>query len=138
MTPEQEALLEKAKRSIRSAKLLVADGDFDTAVSRAYYAMFYTAEALLLSKGLAYSKHSAVIAGFGREFTKDGPLPARHHAHLRAAAEAGNTADYQFASHLTAEETEQHIAHAKQLLEAGEHFLRVGADTSCPPSHKVG
>ncbi len=56
MTSEQEGLLQKAYRNIRSAKLLVGDGDFDTAVSRAYYAMFYVAEALLLSKGLAYSK----------------------------------------------------------------------------------
>ncbi len=138
MTAEQEALLEKAKRSIRSAKLLVADGDFDTAVSLAYYAMFYTAEALLLSKGLAYSKHSAVIADFGREFAKSGLLPTRHHAHLRAAAEARNTADYQFSSHLTVEETAQHIAHAEQFLKAGKHFFRAGADTSGPPPHTVG
>jgi uncharacterized protein (UPF0332 family) len=57
VTPEQEGLLQKAYRNIRSAKLLVGDGDFDTAVSRAYYAMFYVAEALLLSKGLLIQNH---------------------------------------------------------------------------------
>ena len=35
------------------------------AASRAYYAMFYAAEALLQSRGLAFSKHSAVHAAFG-------------------------------------------------------------------------
>lgn len=75
MTVEQDGLLQKARRNIRSAKLLLADGDFDTAVSRAYYAMFYVAEALLLSRGLAYSRHSAVIAAFGREFAKGGVMP---------------------------------------------------------------
>ena len=46
MTPPQEGLLRKAARRIRSARVLVAEGDYDSAVSRAYYAMFYVAEAL--------------------------------------------------------------------------------------------
>ena len=45
------------------------------ASSRAYYAMFYMAETLLLSTSLAYSKHSAVIAAVGREFAKAGVMP---------------------------------------------------------------
>lgn len=124
MTPEQEGLLQKAHRNIRSAKLLLADGDYDTAVSRAYYAMFYIAEALLLSKGLAYSKHSAVIAAFGREFAKAGVMPPEFHAHLRAASEARNISDYQLASHVTDEETTQHISRAEGLLAVAREFLK--------------
>jgi uncharacterized protein (UPF0332 family) len=124
VTVEQDGLLQKARRNIRSAKLLLADGDFDTAVSRAYYAMFYVAEALLLSRGLAYSRHSAVIAAFGREFAKDGVMPAELHAHLRAASEARNISDYQLASRVTEEETTQHISRAEGLLAAGEEFLK--------------
>jgi uncharacterized protein (UPF0332 family) len=86
--------------------------------------MFYVAEALLLSKGLAYSKHSGVIAAFGREFAKTGALPPEFHSHLRAASEARNMSDYQIASHLTAEEVEGHISHAAQLLAAGEGLLK--------------
>jgi len=124
VTSEQEGLLQKAYRNIRSAKLLVGDGDFDTAVSRAYYAMFYVAEALLLSKGLAYSKHSAVIAAFGREFARAGVMSLEFHAHLRAASEARNISDYQLASHLTEEEATQHISRAERLLAAGWEFLK--------------
>jgi uncharacterized protein (UPF0332 family) len=50
LTDAPQALLQKARRTIQSAHLLRADGDFDSAVSRAYYAMFYVAEALLLWK----------------------------------------------------------------------------------------
>src|ERR1017187_10687086 len=39
----------------------------DGAVSRAYYAMFHVAGALLLSKGMTFSKHSAAISAFGQE-----------------------------------------------------------------------
>ena len=124
MTTEEEALLQKAQRGIRSAKLLVADGDYDTAVSCAYYAMFYIAEALLLSKGLAYSKHSAVIAAFGLEFAKTGVLPAEFHSHLIVAFEARITADYESASLMTEEETTLHISRAEELLAVAEAFLK--------------
>jgi len=123
LTPDQEGLLGKARRNIRSAKMLLADGDCDTAVSRAYFAMFYVAEAILLSKGLAYSKHSAVIAAFGKEFAKPGVLPAEFHAHLREAAEARNISDYQVGSLLTEEATAQHISRAEELLVAAERLL---------------
>ena len=71
MNANQQGLLTKARRSLAAARRLVADGDLDFAVSRAYYAMFYTAQAFLLGRGLRFSKHSAVIAAFGQEFAKD-------------------------------------------------------------------
>jgi uncharacterized protein (UPF0332 family) len=77
MKPEQATLLRKARKSLRGAHVL-ADQEclYDFSVSRAYYAMFYVAQALLLSEGLAYSKHSGVIAAFGEHFAKTGRVPA--------------------------------------------------------------
>jgi uncharacterized protein (UPF0332 family) len=65
--------------------MLFADGDFDGAASRAYYVMFDVAEALLLSRGLAFSSHSAVISAFGREFANTGAVPRECHRHLFSA-----------------------------------------------------
>jgi len=124
LTLQQEGLLRKAARRIRSARVLVAEGDYDSAVSRAYYAMFYVAEVLLLSKGLAYSKHSAVIAAFGKEFVKEGVLPVELHAHLREASDARNVADYQADSDLTEEATMMHISRAERFVSVGEEILR--------------
>ena len=53
MTPEQSALLSKTYDSVRAAKLLSDAGLYDFTVSRAYYAMFYVAEAFLLGVGLS-------------------------------------------------------------------------------------
>lgn len=72
MMPEQEALLRKAHDSLRASQLLSTEGFYDFAVSRAYYTMFYGAEALLLGRGLSFSKHSAVTAPFGKELVKTG------------------------------------------------------------------
>jgi uncharacterized protein (UPF0332 family) len=130
LTDAQRALLTKARRTIQSARLLLADGDYDGAVSRAYYAMFYVAEALLLSKGLTFSKHSAVISAFGKEFAKTGTIPAEYHRYLADAQEARNTGDYQVVSHLTEEETGEHITHAECFLKVGEELLRQNSNAS--------
>lgn len=124
MTPQQESLLRKAARRIRPARVLVAEGDYDSAVSGAYYTMFYLAEALLLSKSLAYSKHSAVIAAFRKEFAKEGVVPVELHAHFREASDARNVADYQADSDLTEESTVMHISRAERFIAVAEEILR--------------
>jgi len=72
-----QALIEKAHRYLRSADLLIRDGDYDSAVSRSYYAMFYSAEAVLLKKKMTFSSHKAVISAFGRYFVKTGIFDKR-------------------------------------------------------------
>jgi uncharacterized protein (UPF0332 family) len=59
MTSSVEALLAKARESIAAAQLLIKDGYFDFAASRAYYAMLYAASALLADLRLSYNSHSA-------------------------------------------------------------------------------
>ncbi len=72
-----QTLIEKARRYLRSAELLIQDGDYDSAVSRSYYAMFYSAEAVLLKKKMAFTSHKAVISAFGRYFVKTGIFDKR-------------------------------------------------------------
>ena len=79
MTAEQAALLEKAKSSLDASVLLLERDFYDFAASRAYYVMFYVAEAILLGEGLTFSKHSAVIAAFGEHFVKPGRIPPEFH-----------------------------------------------------------
>lgn len=47
MTDEQLELLLKAQQNLEAAKLLLANNFPDYATSRAYYSMFYIAEAFL-------------------------------------------------------------------------------------------
>jgi uncharacterized protein (UPF0332 family) len=43
-------LIKKAKDSLEAAESLFKDGFYDFSASRTYYAMFYTTEAVLLTK----------------------------------------------------------------------------------------
>jgi uncharacterized protein (UPF0332 family) len=65
MTPEQQNLLEKAISSLAAARVLLDNNFPEFAASRAYYAMFYIAEAFLEGEGLSFSKHSAGFPHLG-------------------------------------------------------------------------
>ncbi len=62
--------LQKAKDSIIQAKALSDIKQHFGAVNRAYYAIFYAALAILLTKELGSSKHSGGLSLFDREFVK--------------------------------------------------------------------
>jgi uncharacterized protein (UPF0332 family) len=94
---EVEKLLSRAQQTLDAAELLAENGFYQDATSRTYYAMFYVAEALLLTRSLSFSSHSAVIAAFGREFAKTGDLDNRFHRCLIQAQQARNISDYDIA-----------------------------------------
>jgi uncharacterized protein (UPF0332 family) len=123
MTKEQSALLKKATDSLRAARLLADDGLTDFAVSRSYYTIFYLAEAILLSKGLSFSKHSAVISAFGREFVKTGIIPAKYHTFLIEGQDARNIGDYDIEDGITDIKTQQQISRAELFLEFTIQFI---------------
>ena len=75
MTDDQRELLEQARDSVSAARLLLEGGYPGFAASRAYYAMFYIAEAFLESEGRSFSRHAAVIAAFGQYFAHTGKVP---------------------------------------------------------------
>jgi len=94
MTQAQQELREKAERSFRVAKKLYDDGEYDFSASRAYYALFYVVEALLLDKGGTFSKHSAVISAFYRLFVKEGLLDKKFHQLFTTAYDLRQEGDY--------------------------------------------
>ena len=72
---EIKSLIEKANRFISSSELLFNSKDYDSAVSRIYYSMFFATEALLLTKRLVPKSHSGLITLFGDHFIKQNIFP---------------------------------------------------------------
>ena len=119
-----ENLLAKARRSFEAAEGLLEDGHADFAASRAYYGCFYTAEVLLFSKGLSYSRHSQVVAQFGRQFAKTEELDVRYHRLLIEAFGLRQAADYSAAPETVSEEDAEHtIREGKEFLTAAHEYL---------------
>jgi len=123
MTPEQADLLVQAHDSVAAAKVLRTEGHHGFAASRAYYAMFYVAEAFLLGKGLAFSKHSGVHAAFGEHFAKAGIVQPEFHRYLIRGMAVWHAGDYGKARKVTPEEAAEQITHAEQFLELAEQLI---------------
>jgi uncharacterized protein (UPF0332 family) len=123
MTREQENLLAGARESLSAARILRQQGHYGFAASRAYYAMFYLAEAFLLGKGLAFPKHSAVHAAFGEHFVRTGIAPAELHRALIHGMEVRLAGDYDYMKEVSAEEADEQIANAEQFLKAATKIL---------------
>jgi uncharacterized protein (UPF0332 family) len=119
----QHALLNKARRSVLAGRRLAADGDLDFAVSRAYYAMFYSAQAFLLGQELRFSKHSTVIAAFGREFAKGDEMLQEFHSGIIEAQDARNAGDYQVDVSLSREDVLMHLDRAERFFHVAEQML---------------
>lgn len=113
MTPEQLELLLKARQSLSAAQVLLDNTYPDFASSRAYYTMFYIAEALLVGEGMSFSRHSAVISAFGREFASTGRVPVKFHRFLMDSQDLRNVGDYGQLNAITAEKVEKQIIHTE-------------------------
>ncbi len=113
---ETTALIQKAQRYLKSAHLLLEDKDYESSVSRTYYAMFYAAQAVLLTKNLSFSSHKGVISAFGEHFIKTGTFPKEMGRELNRAFEKRQIGDYEYTFVVSNED-------AEQMLQSGKEFV---------------
>ena len=120
MTPEQQDLLQKATSSLEAARVLLENGFPEFAASRAYYAMFYIAEAFLEGEGLSFSKHSAVISAFGQQFARTGRVPIEFHRRLITAEQIRLQGDYQSQGNVSPTQAQTLIDQAAEFITLAE------------------
>jgi len=115
---EIAANLQRAEESLRAARELADGGFHDIAASRAYYAAFYAAKALLLSEGIDSSKHSGVLACVHQHLVKTDRLDKKHGRQLNWLFGLRNVGDYGVTIHVSPEDAEQAIQAAEGFLAA--------------------
>ena len=120
---EEEMLLERAQESIKAARVLNQENIPNIAASRGYYAMFYIAEALLLSINLSFSSHSAVIAAYGKEFARTKKLDPKFHHFLIASQDTRQIGDYGVEENVSLSEANKVITWAEEFLKAAQDYL---------------
>jgi uncharacterized protein (UPF0332 family) len=116
-------LLDKARENVQVARKPIEDQHIAVAVSRAYYALFYTAEALLAAEGMSFAKHSAVIAAFGQHFAKPRRLDPEFHRYLRVAFAMRGEADYALEFRCSPAEAREVVAWADEFISAAVTLL---------------
>jgi uncharacterized protein (UPF0332 family) len=119
-----ELTIHKSQRLLKTARVDFESGDYDSASSRAYYAVFHMMEGALLFKGLSYSKHSGVIAAFNLNFIKPGVFPKEFSKHIENLFEQRQIGDYDVESNIYDEEAEKNIRIALEIVSTIEEFIK--------------
>jgi len=121
---EWAPLLEKADKYLNSADLLLENEDFDSSVSRSYYAMFYATEALLMTKNLKFSSHKGVISAFGQHFVKTGLFPNEIRRKLQKAFDERQRSDYSFQPGVNQEDARPILLDAREFVAQVKKYLQ--------------
>jgi len=113
--------ISEAKRGdevLTEARHLLAGGFYTGAVSRAYYAAYHWARALLFTRGLESKTHRGVIQLLNLHFVKDGPLAELTAAHLAHLETYRELSDYTAVTHFTETQAREEITHAVAFINA--------------------
>lgn len=116
--------LDVSKDKLDSAEILFNHKKYDDAISRAYYAVFHCAQALLLSIGVKAESHSGVRQLFGFHFIKEGRLDRKFGRYLKNLKDERENGDYGIFSLIERKDAKEAINEAKEFINATEQYLK--------------
>ena len=108
--------IEKADEKLKVAKELFQSKNFDDAVSRAYYAAFHAATALLLTEGLSADTHSGLVNLFGLHFVKTGKIEKKYGRFLANLKDDRESGDYEVFSTIDEAVAKNALSEAEELV----------------------
>ena len=117
--------LQQAEESLDEAKFLF-DGFKSprSIINRTYYAMFYSALALLIFEPYSSSKHSGVLSYFNRRFIKEGLFPNDLGRAINKAFDLRQRGDYREQVVLTREQVEPFLNWARNFIDSVKNYLK--------------
>jgi uncharacterized protein (UPF0332 family) len=111
---------------LTDAELLHRENRHVGASSRAYYAAFHAACALLYSEDLEPRSHRGVRSLVGLHFVRTGRLDPSHGRELSQLARIREDADYSSGTVITLEDSEEALNRARRFKSAAHALLEQG------------
>jgi uncharacterized protein (UPF0332 family) len=111
---EQE--IKSSQERLEAAEILLKNRKIVDSISRAYYAMFHAARALLYLYGIEPRTHEGVIREFSRIITEEKLMDKKFGRNLRQAFEMRESGDYRVGVIFEEED-------AKDVLEKAKEFV---------------
>jgi hypothetical protein len=118
------AYINVSKDKLESAEILFKHKKYDDAISRAYYAVFHCAQALLQSIGVKAESHSGVRQLFGLHFIKEGRLNKKFGKYLKNLKDERETGDYGIFTLIDREDAQEAIKEAREFITETEKYLK--------------
>jgi len=127
---KQEAAdhLGRAESLLALAERVLSFGYPADSISRAYYAMFHSASAVLLEMGIARGSHHGLWAAFGEHVAAKGLMDAKYHRAGLRLLRARTDSDYKPKPKDTHADAQDAIRVAQDFVAACRGFLEKGAN----------
>lgn len=116
--------VESADEDLDTAKELLKLKRYKAAVNRAYYAIFSTTNAVLLSKQIERSKHSGVEAAFIQNFIKTGIFRIEFGKMFNYIRKKREECDYSSRIKIDRETAEKIVEDAEKFIRRMKEYLK--------------
>jgi uncharacterized protein (UPF0332 family) len=123
MKESTQQLMLNAEETLHAAEMLFKEEYLRDAINRAYYSVFYIAEALLNEKDLRYSKHGTVHGAFAQHYIKTKIFDEKYHKLLTGAFRRRMLGDYDEITRFSSGEVIQILEQAWDFLKTAKDYL---------------
>jgi uncharacterized protein (UPF0332 family) len=123
------AELERAEMCLNEARQLQAAALPYGAASRAYYAVFHAARALLFSTGIEATSHKGVVSMIGERFVRPGHLSSQMGRLVSRMQRDREDADYSTGAVFTTDEASRMIVDAEAFVAEAHRLVAKAADS---------
>lgn len=114
--------IETAKSDLKSAAILLKEGEYRGANNRAYYAIYHAISAVHALDGKSYKRHKDTLANFNKDYVKTEIFLKDFGRKIAQAEEIRHASDYDDFYIATKEKAEEQIMTAKELIEQIEAY----------------
>lgn len=119
-----DGYLQKAEKKLEVAQKLFVSGEHEDAVSRAYYAAFHAAQAMLLTEKYSAETHKGVVTLFGLLFVKTGKFNKQIGKYPANLKDDRENVDYEVFSYVDEETARTAMNEAQEFLNETKRCLR--------------
>ena len=116
-------MMSKAKDSLEVARHLHEQRHYNDAASKAYYAVFHSLQAILLTKNMSYSKHSAVLGAFNKEFIYSKVFAKDFYTKIARLFKDRQIGDYEYEKVIDCECSNADVTDAELIINAIGEYL---------------
>jgi uncharacterized protein (UPF0332 family) len=115
--------LDAANEALAGGQFNLDGGYYAIAVNRAYSAVFYAANAVLATEGLARGKHSGTISAFRQSFVKPGLIEPEYSAVYGSLMDERHVSDYDMDTSIEPERAASDVEDARKFVARIETYL---------------
>lgn len=118
-------LINKGDRVFEDANYLYNERkSYDSAISRAYYALFYFGEAMLLTEGIVTSSHQGLSVMFSKHFVKTGRIEVNYGRIVANVFRKRQLSDYDFSTEVSEDIANEALNDVSAFINMAKAYLQ--------------